>query len=139
MDYALRYPRQLHTIILMDAAGITRAKGLKIKIFFILTRVGDLIFSLPILSFARSLTKKIWYQIAGEKDYYRASPRMKETMKRIMEENIRIHLPKITRPTLILWGRKRHGNTCLRRNNNTQNNTPHTFTHIPQYPPRHKY
>lgn len=104
IDYAIRHPRRLRSLILCDTAGITRRKKLKTKIFLVLTKGGNLIFSLPPLFLFKPIVLKVWYRIAGERDYYRASPLMRETMKRVMDENLRAHLPHITQPTLILWG-----------------------------------
>jgi len=106
IDYAIRYPQKISSLILMDAAGITRHKTLKIKLFLILTKMGNLIFTLPVLSALRRPTQKIWYRFTREHDYYQASGRMRKTMKRVMDENLRIHLPHITQATLILWGEK---------------------------------
>lgn len=104
IDYAIRHPERLRSLILCDTAGITRRKKLKTKIFLVLTKGGNLIFSLPPLFLLKPLVIKVWYRVAGEKDYYRASPLMRKIMKKVMDENIRPYLPHITQPTLILWG-----------------------------------
>lgn len=106
IDYTLRNPKRVRRLILCDAAGITRHKKLKTKIFLILTRGGNLIFQVPLLSFLKPLATKLWYVAAGERDYYRASSRMRQVMKKVLDENIRTYLPSIRQPTLILWGEK---------------------------------
>lgn len=106
IDYASRYQNQLHVLVLMDAAGIMRRQKLKTRLFLLLTKIGNLIFELPILIFLQKPVRKIWYRLTRTHDYYRASPKMRSVMRRILEENIRQYLPRITKPTLILWGEK---------------------------------
>lgn len=106
VDYTLRYQEQIHTLILADAAGMGRHKKFKTRIFFILTKLGDKIFSIKLFRFARPIVQKIWYKLTRENDYYRASYKMKKIMAKILKENLRSRLHDIKRPTLILWGEK---------------------------------
>lgn len=106
IDYTIRYTKQLNKLVLISAAGISRNKRTKIRVFLILTKLGNIIFSMPILKYFRPSAIKIVYQLTGSHDYRRASQRMQEILKRILEENLRAFLPRITLPTLILWGEK---------------------------------
>lgn len=106
ISYALRNPDKLKGLILMDAARIMRRKKIKVKIFSLLARVGNLTFSVPPLHFLKPLTQKIWSKLSGEKDYYLASPTMKETMRKVLGEEVGGKLSGIKTKTLILWGEK---------------------------------
>ena len=106
IDYAVRYPQQLDKLILISAAGVVRHEKVKIKIFLILTKIGNFVFSTPILSSLKPLVGRVAYKLAGARDYKKASEKMQKIMERILEENLRVFLPKVTQPTLILWGGK---------------------------------
>lgn len=43
---------------------------------------------------------------AGSSDYRAASPVMRGTLSRVVNEDLRRHMPSITAPTLLVWGEK---------------------------------
>lgn len=106
IDYTIRYTEQLNKLVLISAAGITRHKRVKTRVFLILTKLSKIIFSISILEYFRPFAIKIVYKFTGSYDYKKASQRMQKIMKRILEENLRAFLPRIILPTLILWGEK---------------------------------
>jgi len=95
---------RINALILMSAARIAHHKTLKVTIFRILTKAGNLLFEIPSLKFLKPLIKKIWYKLAGERDYYESSELMRETMKQVVAEKVGDRLEKINIPTLIIWG-----------------------------------
>lgn len=106
ISYALNNPNKLAGLILMDAARIMRRRKLKVKIFSLLAHIGNSTFSIPPLHFLKPLTQKIWSKLSGERDYYLASPIMKETMRKVLGEEVGGMLGDIKTKTLILWGEK---------------------------------
>ncbi|MEX2145318.1 MAG: alpha/beta hydrolase [Candidatus Spechtbacterales bacterium] len=106
IDYSVRYPKDFRYLVLISAAGIVRHKKAKINGILAFTKAGGFMFSLPILSFTRPIVEKVWYKISGLHDYPRASKMMKAIMQRVLNEELRSHLPNILMPTLILWGEK---------------------------------
>ena len=106
IGYAVKYPNFTTKLILMAAARIMRRKKLRVKIFSLLTTIGNVPFSVPPLSFLKPLVQKIWYRLNGEKDYYRASTRMKKTMSLVLSEEMAPRLSDLHVPTLICWGDK---------------------------------
>ena len=104
---AAKYPEKLAGLILCDAAGITPRPKAKINLFARLSKVGKIIFSLPILNYVEPIAKKIIYFLVGAKDYSRLQdPAMKEVFKKVVEENLMPYLGKISLPTLIVWGKQ---------------------------------
>lgn len=92
--------------ILIDSAGIrsklSAFKKLKIKIFKFLKKIASL-----------SLIKKIYPNLEeniknkfGSSDYNNASPIMKETLVKLVNEDLSDNLSKIDVPTLLIWGDK---------------------------------
>jgi pimeloyl-ACP methyl ester carboxylesterase len=104
IDYTLRYSSQVEKLVLCGAAGITRHRQAKINLFGLVTKLGAAIFSVRGLSFLRPFTRRVWYFFVQEQDYYKASPRMQEVMRKVLDENLRSYLPRITQHTLLLWG-----------------------------------
>ncbi len=109
IKYTIEHPDKIEKLILTGAAGIKHPLNRKQRIFYILAKIGKKIFSIlkeakfPIGSLA-SVGRKFLYKIAREKDYYQASPRMKEIMKNALNEDLAPILDKIKTPTLLVWG-----------------------------------
>ena len=106
IDYAVRYSQQLEKLILISAAGVIRHKKVKTNLFLVTAKAGNAIFSMPILRYMKPIIRQVIYKLTGSSDYKKASEKMQKIMKRILEENLRVFLPKVTQPTLILWGGK---------------------------------
>jgi len=105
IKFAAEHPEKLSGLILYAAAGIKHKPSLKNKAFLILAKLGKSVFSLPVIGNLRGVAEKGLYFLAGTRDYYRAKGVMKETMKRVLNEDLRPFLPLIKTPTLIVWGR----------------------------------
>ncbi len=101
LAFAAQYPQRLKKLILIDSAGIYH-RGILIRfkrfIFKELARIGKKITSSPIL-------QKILYTVARERDYYNASPLMKQTMVHMISTDLTPKLQHITVPTLLIWGK----------------------------------
>ncbi len=105
IKYVTKYSKKVSSLILTGAAGIRHKSTIKQKIFFILAKAGKTLFSLPGISYLQKPAQKILYKIARVKDYYGASPRMKEIMKNILVQDITSYLKEIKIETLLVWGR----------------------------------
>lgn len=104
---AAKYPEKLSGLILVSAAGITPRPKIKITVFSIFSKIGNLIFSLPILKIFRPLATKSAYLLAGANDYrFIENLFLKQTFKGAIAENLTLLLPEIKTPTLIIWGEK---------------------------------
>ena len=107
--FAAKYPKKVSLLILI-APAIVRQKKLRQYIYFALSKIGKLIFSLPILSFLQPAAKKLLYRLLGVSDYYKLFIKkelnMKETFKKIIKEDLQKFLPQIKSKTLVIWGEK---------------------------------
>ncbi|MCK5465918.1 alpha/beta hydrolase [Candidatus Parcubacteria bacterium] len=108
IKYATKYPEKIDKLILTGARGIKRKLTAKQRVLFIIAKTGKLFFSLPIINNFQKLVYKLFSKIAWKrkKDYYNATPRMKEIMKNVLAENLMDCLDKIKNPTLLVWGRE---------------------------------
>lgn len=52
----------------------------------------------------KGLLRELLIKIAGSDDYKRATPRMREVLKKIIAEDLRPFAAKISAPTLLIWG-----------------------------------
>jgi len=102
---AVNFPEKIEKLILC-APAIIRRKSLKTYLFYWVAYLGKKIFSLPGLKFFQPYAQRLIYKLAGSRDYYVADGIMKETMKKLHEENLEEFLEKIKAPTLIVWGDK---------------------------------
>ncbi|PIR02055.1 MAG: hypothetical protein COV62_02400 [Candidatus Nealsonbacteria bacterium CG11_big_fil_rev_8_21_14_0_20_35_11] len=102
------FPEKIKTLILCDAAVIRKKRySLRQKLAHFLQKYGNIFFSVPL--FEKKIypwARKIVYKIAGTSDYYLAKGTMKETFKKISEEDLTKFLSRIKAPTLIIWGKK---------------------------------
>jgi len=105
IKYTVRNPDKINKLILTGAAGIRHKLTTKQKIFFVLAKIGKILFSLPGISYLQKSAQKILYKMARVKDYQEASPKMKEIMKNILAQDITPCLEKIGIETLLVWGR----------------------------------
>lgn len=98
--FAARYKERIEKLILVDSSGITDRslkKTIKRFIFKYVAKVGGLLGEVP---YARAFL----YKLAREKDYYSAPPVMRETMSRVLQDEILDDIPRIDCETLIIWG-----------------------------------
>lgn len=104
---AARQPNGLVGLILCGAAGITPRKTIKISAFRLISKIAKAIFSLPALNYLQPFIRKAGYFLAGSRDYYRLDNQvMKETFRKVVNEDLTSYLEKIKTPTLIVWGEK---------------------------------
>ncbi|MCK5413494.1 MAG: alpha/beta hydrolase [Candidatus Pacebacteria bacterium] len=105
IKYAVKYPDKIEKLVLTGAAGIKHSLSRKQKILYVATKTGKTIFSLPVINKFQKYAEKFLYKIIREKDYRKASLRMKEIMKKVLAEDLTPILEKIKTTTLLLWGR----------------------------------
>lgn len=95
---------KVNKIILMGCAGIVHKKTLeqklRVKTFKLCKKVLEF---KPINTLLPNLLAKLKNSF-GSEDYKNASPIMKETLVKLVNEDIRNFLPNINQPTLLIWG-----------------------------------
>ncbi len=100
IKFAVKYPEKLKGLILVSASRITKRKSVKNFLFFVITKIGKLFFR-------QEIFKRIIYKLAGSGDYLLArGGLMRETMKKVISEDLKPYLSKINVKTLIIWGEK---------------------------------
>lgn len=104
---AIRFTAQHNEVvaklILAAPSGIPHALPLKKRVFSQISMILKPLFSFPVLSSVSEVMRKLLYRAIGEMDYYKAG-KLRETFKNIYRVSIVADLPRITVPTLLVWG-----------------------------------
>lgn len=97
-------PKYLRVLILTGVPGINPVSPIKMRFFLLLAKIGNIAFSLPLLSKPRDMARKLLYKAAHASDFYNTNKKMRKTFKNIVRENLIPYLSQIRVPTLLLWG-----------------------------------
>jgi pimeloyl-ACP methyl ester carboxylesterase len=93
-------------IILIDSSGI-RQKSLRIYLYIFIAKLGKMFFSLPGLNLIQSKIRKKFHKVIDAEDFSNLTAgAMKETFKKVIEEDLQEDLKKININTAIIWGEK---------------------------------
>ncbi|MCM1310772.1 MAG: alpha/beta hydrolase [Bacteroides sp.] len=100
--YASRNP--VGKLILVDAAGVKPRRSLKyyLKVYTFKSKK-----QLLYLLFGRERAEEKLNKLrakAGSSDYAGASPRMRQILSKVVNEDLCAEMPKIKAPTLLIWG-----------------------------------
>lgn len=95
IKFALKYSGLLEKLILVDSAGIER-KSLETKVAKWLAALTPM------------RLRELFRPMIGSRDYLQSVGLMRETMKKIVAENLEPELSKIKTPTLLIWGEDDH-------------------------------
>lgn len=93
-------------LYLCASAGLKNREYIKKKIGAWLACIGNAIFSLPVLKSIKSFARKVLYKLLRVHDYEETSGIMRETMMKVIEEDLEGLLDTISQPTDIFWGTK---------------------------------
>jgi pimeloyl-ACP methyl ester carboxylesterase len=104
IKFTVKYPEEIKSLILCASAGIKPTPGLKTRIIFRLARVGNAVFTPKHLTRFKDGARNFFYIFLRHKDYVKANGTMKETIKKVLEEDLLSDLEKIKIKTLLIWG-----------------------------------
>lgn len=92
-------------VILVDSAGVRNPlplrKRIKVAAFKAAKRIAPVV--LGKAAGQRFIDR--WRGSAGSADYRAASPKMRAIMSKVIAQDLRHLMPKITAPTLLIWGK----------------------------------
>lgn len=97
-------PFEITKIILADSAGVKPKKTLKQKAKIRTYKIGKAVLSFaPVKAIFPDALDKLRSK-SGSADYNAASPVMRQTLVRVVNEDLTHIFPKVTPPTLLIWG-----------------------------------
>ncbi len=101
VKYAVEKKNNVDAVVLCSIGGISRAGLVKRIFFWILAKLGRVLLISP--SVAR-FWRKLLYKAAGEHDYEKTDGIKREIFKKVVNEDIKPYIGKITAPSLVVWG-----------------------------------
>lgn len=101
---AVLHPELIEKIIFTGSPLVKQKLSLKKSLLQFLAKNGKILLSSS-SEVTQKFAKKVIYRLIGEYDYYKANT-LKETFKKIINEDGAGYIDKIKTPTLILWGEK---------------------------------
>ena len=97
-------PFEITKIILADSAGVKPKKTLKQKAKIKTYKIGKAVLNFaPVKALFPDALDKLRSK-SGSADYNAASPVMRQTLVRVVNEDLTHIFPKVTPPTLLIWG-----------------------------------
>lgn len=91
-------------IVLIDSAGIVPKRKLKYYIKVGIFKAGKAVLNkLPDVGVMKKFKEKLFSHV-GSNDYKASAPVLRETMKKIVNEDVMQLLPNLKVPTLLIWG-----------------------------------
>lgn len=93
-------------LILSGAAVFRKKISLTRLIFWPVAKLGNLVFSLPGLTWLKPLARKLLYRVADSPDYNETSGIKRKIFRRVSRQDVSAHLAKIQVPTLVVWGQQ---------------------------------
>lgn len=99
-NFSIEIPK----VILVDSAGVKPKKTIRQKAKIITFKTGKKILSNPIVKSVFPDALNNLASKSGSADYRAASPIMRQTMVKVVNEDLTHLFPKVTPPTLLIWG-----------------------------------
>lgn len=97
-------PFEIKKIILIDSAGIKPKKTLKQKLSLMCYKIGKAVLSFaPIKAMFPDALENMRRK-RGSADYQSATPIMRQTLVKVVNEDLKHLLPNVKAPTLLIWG-----------------------------------
>ncbi|MDP2637418.1 MAG: alpha/beta hydrolase [bacterium] len=106
VSFATDHPQQVQKLILYAAAVIRREPAESTKKIQVVARIGNAVFSLPLLSILQSPLRKLFYRLFGISDAAYSNGIMKEVREKVVRQDLSHLLSKISCPVLLIWGDK---------------------------------
>ncbi len=100
IKYAAQNNEKIEKLILLDSSGIRDMSPkavFKRTAFLIVSKVGKVLLR-------GEFFRNLLYKLAREADYKNASPLLRKTMAKVLNNQIFEDLPQVTVPTKIIWG-----------------------------------
>jgi len=106
VKFSAKYADNLKCLILCDSAGIRPELDAKSTAIYKMVQIGNSVFVSGFLLKIKDVLRNILYFFIKNRDYVKAKGVMRETMTKVVNEDLTSCLPKIKNKTLLIWGKK---------------------------------
>lgn len=104
IKFANAHPEKISKLILVGSAGVKPKPGLKTRAIFGLARIGNAFFTPRIFSRFKDVARNIFYVFLRNRDYVKVNGVMRETIKKVLDEDLLEELTHLQAKTLLVWG-----------------------------------
>jgi pimeloyl-ACP methyl ester carboxylesterase len=104
LKFAHLYPEDVHAIVLTGTPGFSPVPTKKLIVFMVLSKVGGMLFALPVLNLVADRARRFLYYIAGAREFLRAEGVMRQTFKNIVRDELTNVMSRASVPCLLVWG-----------------------------------
>ncbi len=101
---AARGSLPLSALVLCGAAGLKSDTGLKLRLISNLAKKTARTMDRLNLGALKNSARNFYYHLLRQDDYLKVPRTMKDTFRKVIREDLSVHLPEIKAPTLIVWG-----------------------------------
>ena len=106
IKFIKEHPERVKLLILCDSAGIKPKPAPKTRLIYLIAKIGNALFSKKHLVRFKDSARNSLYFFLRNRDYVKANGIMRESMKKIIEEDLLPELSQIKTKTLLVWGEK---------------------------------
>ncbi len=106
IKFCLKYPEKIKKFILCDSAGIRQNYDFKGFLIFLIAKIGNALFTPKIMVRFKDGVRNLFYKLIRNRDYVKAKGVMRETIQKVLAEDLFPEIQVINHETLIIWGEK---------------------------------
>lgn len=106
LKYSLLNTPYVRAMILTGTPGVTPVPKKKLLFFIFFAKMGKFIFSVWPLNFFQEKIRLWYYWLVGAREFYRAEGVMRDTFKRIVQEELLTAMSHVRIPCLLVWGER---------------------------------
>ena len=99
-----KYPHIIQALVLTGTPGFTPIPKKRLALFILIAKIGGIFFSIPPLSLFHDFIQRWYYYVVGAKEFFRAEGAMRETFKRVVQEDLVPNMEALKIPCLLMWG-----------------------------------
>ncbi len=104
LKFSQVYPQEVQSIILTGTPGFSPIPSKKLLFFLIISKIGGVLFALPVINLLADRARRFLYYIAGAKEFLRAEGVMRQTFKYIVRDDLVTAMKAVRVPCLLVWG-----------------------------------
>jgi len=104
LKFSHLYPHDSSALVLTGTPGFSPVPTKKLLLFFIISKIGGILFALPVLSLLADRARRFLYYVAGAREFVVARGAMRQTFKYIVQDDLTQAMQSVDVPCLLLWG-----------------------------------
>lgn len=106
IKFSVENQNEIKGLVFCGAAGIKSDPSLFSKMLYFLVKIRNAIFAPKLLIRFKDATRNLSYLFLKKRDYFKAQGIMKETMQKVVSEDLLPYISQIKIKTLLIWGEK---------------------------------